>query len=208
MNSFFLSVEGTDGSGKSTQLKKIATYLREKGQTVLMTREPGGTEISEQIRGILLDPKNQDMGDKTEVLLYAAARSQHIEEFILPALSRGETVLTDRFTDSSVAYQGFGRGLGTIVTQVNEIATGGFKPHLTIFLDLPPDVGIQRKKQEVGHTMDRMELEKQTFHQRVYEGYIHLCETEKSRIRRINANRSIEDVFSEIQIYLDELFGF
>lgn len=208
MKGFFLSIEGSDGSGKTTQLHKIETYLKEKGQEILVTREPGGTEIGEGIRQMLLNPENRAMGDKTEMLLYAAARAQHLEELILPAMAEGKTVLTDRFTDSSIAYQGFGRGLGQLVVQTNEIATGGIKPHMTIFLDLPPEVAMERKRGEQGHTMDRMELEKQAFHKKVYDGYIYLCDTEPVRIRRIYAGRSIEEVFADIQVELDKLFDF
>lgn len=208
MRGFFISVEGSDGSGKSTQIKKIEAYLKSKNQEILLTREPGGTMISEKIRELLLDPSNKGMSAKTEMLLYAAARAQHLEEFILPNLQQGKSVLTDRFTDSSIAYQGFGRELGDVVAEVNHIATGGIAPDITFFLDLSPEAGIARKKAEVDHEMDRLELEKQEFHQRVYNGYKALCDLYEHRIYRIDASRDIETVFAEIRGGLDKLFGF
>ena len=131
MKGYFISVEGGDGSGKSTQMQKIEAYLTEMGQEVLLTREPGGTPMAEKIREMILDPANRDLTGRAEMLLYAAARAQHVEEKILPALRAGKTVLSDRFTDSSIAYQGFGRALGDMVAEVNRIATGGVEPDLT-----------------------------------------------------------------------------
>ena len=131
MKGYFISVEGGDGSGKSTQMQKIEAYLTEMGQEILLTREPGGTPMAEKIREMILDPANRDLTGRAEMLLYAAARAQHVEEKILPALRAGKTVLSDRFTDSSIAYQGFGRGLGDMVAEVNRIATGGVEPDLT-----------------------------------------------------------------------------
>lgn len=208
MNGFFISIEGSDGSGKSTQIRNIVAYLKEKKIDLLLTREPGGTPISEKIRDLLLDPKNMEMTDRTEMLLYAASRAQHLEEKILPALANGKTVLTDRFTESSIAYQGFGRNLGDMVATVNHIATGGMTPHLTIFLDLPPAIGIARKHKEDGHVIDRLEMEKQDFHQRVYDGFTALCQEKPEQIKRIDANRTIEEVFADIRFELDKLFGF
>ncbi len=208
MRGFFISVEGSDGSGKSTQIKKIEAYLRGKGQEILLTREPGGTVISEKIRELLLDPSHKEMNAKTEMLLYAAARAQHLAEFILPSLAAGKTVLTDRFTDSSIAYQGFGRELGEIVAEVNRIATGGISPDITFFLELPPEAGIARKKTEEKHKMDRLELEKQEFHQRVSAGYRALADSQRQRILRIDAGQTIDSVFAQIQKGLDRLFGF
>lgn len=206
MRGFFISVEGSDGSGKSTQMKKIEAYLKGKGQEILLTREPGGTAISEKIRELLLDPAHKEMTGKTEMLLYAAARAQHVEEFILPNLALGKTVLTDRFTDSSIAYQGYGRGLGEVVAQVNRIATGGLSPDITFFLELSAKAGIARKKTEEKHEMDRLELEKQEFHERVWAGYGAL--SKEQRILRIDASQTVDEVFAEIQQKLDGLFGF
>ena len=206
MKGYFISVEGSDGSGKSTQLKNIEAYLRESGRDVVVTREPGGTPLAESLRELLLDPQNKNMTDRTEMLLYAAARAQHVEELIMPALSRGKTVLTDRFVDSSVAYQGYGRRLGDMVWDVNRIATAGVMPDITIFLDLPYELGIQRKEKEQGHVLDRLELEKREFHKRVYEGYLEISELEKCRICRIDASKTPDEVFGEIKEKLERLF--
>ena len=145
------------------------------------------------------------MTAKTEMLLYAAARAQHVEEKVLPALQAGKVVLSDRYVDSSIAYQAYGRGLGDMVAQVNAIATGGLVPDLTIFLDLPPAVGMARKQQEENHELDRLEQEKLEFHQKVYEGYDALCKKEPERICRIDASGTIEEVFGQIKAALDEL---
>lgn len=208
MRGFFISVEGSDGSGKSTQMKKIQEYLRSYGQEVITTREPGGTAISEAIRALLLNPENRAMTAKTEMLLYAAARAQHVEELILPALAEGKHVLTDRFADSGIAYQGYGRELGDMVADVNRIATGGTVPDITFYLDLPPEAGIARKQSETAHTMDRLELEEQAFHIRVQQGFAALCQQHGQRIRRIDAGRSADAVFADIQADLDKLFHF
>lgn len=208
MRGFFISVEGSDGSGKSTQIKKIQEYLQSHGQEVIITREPGGTAISEAIRTLLLDPENRAMTARTEMLLYAAARAQHVEELILPALAEGRHVLTDRFADSGIAYQGYGRELGDIVADVNRIATGGTEPDITFYLDLPPAAGIARKQSETAHKMDRLELEEQAFHIRVQQGFAALCQQQGQRIRRIDAAHSADAVFAAIQADLDKLFHF
>lgn len=208
MKGYLISVEGSDGSGKSTQLQNIIAYLEQKNVDLVVTREPGGTALSEAIRGLLLDARYTEMTAKTEMLLYAASRAQHVAEKIIPALEAGKVVVTDRFTDSSIAYQAYGRGLGDMVASVNEIATDGCQPDLTIFLDLAPEKGILRKKQEQHHTMDRLELEKLAFHEKVYAGYQALLQKEPNRICRIDATQNIEDVFVQIQKQLDSLLGF
>ena len=205
MKGYFITIEGSDGSGKSTQLKKIISYLEEKQVDLVVTREPGGTTVAEAIREPILDPAYPQMTAKTEMLLYAAARAQHVEEKVLPALQAGKVVLSDRYVDSSIAYQAYGRGLGDMVAQVNAIATGGLVPDLTIFLDLPPAVGMARKQQEENHELDRLEQEKLEFHQKVYEGYDALCKKEPERICRIDASGTIEEVFGQIKAALDEL---
>ena len=205
MKGYFITIEGSDGSGKSTQLKKIISYLEEKQVDLVVTREPGGTDVAEAIRELILDPAYLQMTAKTEMLLYAAARAQHVEEKVLPALQAGKVVLSDRYVDSSIAYQAYGRGLGDMVAQVNAIATGGLVPDLTIFLDLPPAVGMARKQQEENHELDRLEQEKLEFHQKVYEGYDALCKKEPERICRIDASGTIEEVFGQIKAALDEL---
>ena len=145
------------------------------------------------------------MTAKTEMLLYAAARAQHVEEKVLPALQAGKVVLSDRYVDSSIAYQAYGRGLGDMVAQVNAIATGGLVPDLTVFLDLPPAVGMARKQQEENHELDRLEQEKLEFHQKVYEGYDALCKKEPERICRIDASGTLEEVFGQIKEALDKI---
>ncbi len=208
MKGYFISVEGGDGSGKSTQIEKIKAYLTARGQRVLLTREPGGTPIAEKIRALILDPENRALTPKAEMLLYAAARAQHLEEKILPALAEGQTVISDRFTDSSIAYQAFGRGLGDMVAEVNRIATDGREPDLTIFLNLSPAAGMERKNRQDGHTLDRMERERAAFHESVYAGYLQLAKANPARIVDIAADRPAEAVFADIQAALDTLFGF
>ena len=199
---------GGDGSGKSTQMQRIEAYLTEMGQEVLLTREPGGTPMAEKIREMILDPANRDLTGRAEMLLYAAARAQHVEEKILPALRAGKTVLSDRFTDSSIAYQGFGRGLGDMVAEVNHIATGGVEPDLTIFLNITPAAGMARKNRQDGHVLDRLEQEKAAFHEAVYAGYLQLAKENSTRIADIDADRPVEAVFADIRKALDRVFGF
>jgi len=208
MKGYFISVEGGDGSGKSTQIKKIETYLQEKGLDYILTREPGGTPVAEKIRELILDPANKALTGRAEMLLYAASRAQHVEEKILPALAEGKVVLSDRFTDSSIAYQAYGRGLGDMVAEVNRIATGGKEPDLTIFLNITPAAGMARKNNQDGHELDRLELEKATFHETVYEGYLALAKESGGRIADIDADRPAEEVFADIKARLDQLFGF
>ena len=208
MKGYFISVEGGDGSGKSTQIKKIETYLQEKGLDYILTREPGGTPVAEKIRELILDPANKALTGRAEMLLYAASRAQHVEEKILAALAEGKVVLSDRFTDSSIAYQAYGRGLGDMVAEVNRIATGGKEPDLTIFLNITPAAGMARKNNQDGHVLDRLELEKAAFHETVYEGYLALARESGGRIADIDADRPAEEVFVDIKKRLDQLFGF
>jgi dTMP kinase len=208
MKGYFISVEGGDGSGKSTQIRKIEAYLQEKGLDYILTREPGGTPVAEKIRELILDPANKALTGRAEMLLYAASRAQHVEEKILPALAEGKVVLSDRFTDSSIAYQAYGRGLGDMVAEVNRIATGGKEPDLTIFLNITPARGMARKNKQDGHELDRLELEKAAFHETVYEGYLALARENNERIANIDADRPIEEVFADIRERLDRLFGF
>ena len=208
MKGYFISVEGGDGSGKSTQIKKIETYLQEKGLDYILTRAPGGTPVAEKIRELILDPANKALTGRAEMLLYAASRAQHVEEKILPALAEGKVVLSDRFTDSSIAYQAYGRGLGDMVAEVNRIATGGKEPDLTIFLNITPAAGMARKNNQDGHVLDRLELEKAAFHETVYEGYLALARESGGRIADIDADRPADEVFADIKKRLDQLFGF
>lgn len=203
---YFISIEGGDGSGKSTQISNIESYLKQKGHEVLLTREPGGTPLAEKIREMILDPENKEMTARTEMLLYAASRAQHLEEKIIPALMEGKTVITDRFTDSSIAYQGYGRCLGYYaVSTVNIVATNNRAPDITIYLDIKPEDGIKRKSNQKDHKLDRLEQEKLEFHKRVYQGYEELIECKKGRIVRVDANRPADEVFKDIKTHLDRI---
>lgn len=204
MRGKFITIEGTDGSGKSTQIELLMDYLRKKGADVIFTREPGGTQISEKIREIILDVDNSEMTGITEALLYAAARSQHVEEKIILALEAGKIIICDRFVDSSIAYQGAARGLGAEkIMGINEAALHGIMPDMTLFFDLSPEKGILRKKNE--RALDRLEKEKMDFHEKVYEGYKNLCKKYPERIKPIDADRSIDEVHSEVIEVIDGL---
>ena len=197
MNGIFISMEGPDGSGKSTQIELLSAYLKEKGYDVLVTREPGGTAISEAVRGILLNKDYTEMDYMTEALLYASARAQLVAEVIAPALEEGKAVISDRFIDSSAVYQGIARGLGVEkIYKINEFATKGLLPQITIHLDLPAKVGISRKKNQA--ELDRMELESLDFHERVAEGYRELAGLAPQRIHTIDATLPIEVIHDEI----------
>ncbi len=201
---FFISVEGTDGSGKSTQLELIREYFKERKIDALFLREPGGTAISEKIRNIILDKENDRMAAETEALLYAASRAQLVKEVISPAIEAGKNVVCDRFLDSSIAYQSYGRGLGfDMVFNINSYGVGGLMPDITLFFDLPPEKGILRKASQ--QSLDRLELEGDDFRRRVYKGYVELCERFPTRIKRLDASLSIEEVFESVK---KELSGF
>ena len=200
----FISVEGTDGCGKSTQIPMISKYLENKGYVVNVLREPGGTITGEKIREILLDPVNTDIRDMTEILLYAAARAQIMQEKIKPYLLAGEIVICDRFVDSSLAYQGYGRKVDiNVIIDINKIALDGVMPDITLFFDMPPDIAMKRRL-STGYT-DRIENESIEFHRRVYEGYKALAYRFKDRIKTINAQKTVDEVFNEIIIYLEEV---
>ncbi len=202
----FISIEGPDGAGKSTQLAMLADYCRERGLDVLTTREPGGNPISEKIRGLILDPENTDMSAAAEALLYAASRAQLMDTVIRPALESGRIVLCDRFVDSSIAYQAYARGLGDGVRVINEFATGGIKTDLTIFLDIDPEVGRERNVST--GKKDRMEQEELAFHRAVYEGYKDIARREPERVVCIDASRCTEAVFEDIKaVFEDRLAG-
>lgn len=201
----FITFEGSDGCGKSTQIKKLAEYLTSQGKEVVVTREPGGTDISEQIRGIILDPNNKEEGPVTEMMLYAAARAQIVSELIKPSIEEGKIVLCDRFVDSSIAYQAYGRGLGDQVKIVNSYALQGLLPDVTFFLDITAEEGRKRNKNTDKN--DRMEQEAIEFHQRVYEGYKKIAEDNKDRVVVINASKNIEEVFEEIKKVYDTKFN-
>lgn len=198
MRGIFITMEGPDGAGKTTQIEALSTYLREKGYEVLITREPGGTAISEAVRGILLDPAYREMKPETELLLYASARAQLVGEVIGPAVDAGKAVISDRFVDSSVVYQGIARGLGVeTVYEVNRPAIGAYMPDVTILLDLPAEVGIARKKNQA--ELDRMEQESLEFHKKVAEGYRTLAKRDPERIQTIDATLPIDTICDMIK---------
>ncbi len=191
----FITFEGPDGSGKSTIIQKVYDYLIENNYDVIKTREPGGSPIAEKIRNLILDTENIKMGYRTEALLYAASRAQHVEETILPALNENKIVLCDRFLISSLAYQGVGRGLGIEnVRNINEFAINGVFPDFVLFFDVDPITTLKRKSSL--DTADRLEKEGNNFHERVYNGYKEILNSEKN-IEIIDATQSVEDVFNQ-----------
>ncbi|MDU2219926.1 dTMP kinase [Finegoldia magna] len=191
----FITFEGPDGSGKSTIIQKVYDYLIENNYDVIKTREPGGSPIAEKIRNLILDTENTKMGYRTEALLYAASRAQHVEETILPALNENKIVLCDRFLISSLAYQGVGRDLGIEnVRKINEFAINGVFPDFVLFFDVDPITTLKRKSSL--DTADRLEKEGNNFHERVYYGYKEILNSEKN-VEIIDATQSVEDVFSQ-----------
>ncbi|MDU3805288.1 MAG: dTMP kinase [Finegoldia magna] len=191
----FITFEGPDGSGKSTIIQKVYDYLIENNYDVIKTREPGGSPIAEKIRNLILDTENTEMGYRTEALLYAASRAQHVEETILPALNENKIVLCDRFLISSLAYQGIGRNLGIEnVRKINEFAINGVFPDFVLFFDVDPITTLKRKSSL--DTADRLEKEGNNFHERVYNGYKEILNSEKN-IEIIDATQSVEDVFNQ-----------
>lgn len=198
----FITLEGPDGAGKTTQIDNITEYFHGLGKDVVCSREPGGTKISEKLREIVLDKANGEMADTTEMLIYAAARAQHIAEKIGPALAAGEIVICDRFMDSSIAYQGYGRDLGDQVRIVNNYAINGIEPDITFFMDIDPARGRARIGKDV---QDRLESEKLEFLYKVYEGYKAIQKAEPERVIRIDADRDIDDVKADILSNLDRL---
>ena len=204
MKGVFISFEGIEGTGKSTQAKLLAEYLREKGHRVIQTMEPGGTRISLKIRELLLSPDSREMDHVTELLLYNAARVQHIKEVIGPALERGEIVITDRFSDSTVAYQGYARGLDLkLIDSLDLIATQKLRPDITILLDIDVKTGLARNK--VLNKGDRLELEDISFHERVRKGFIQIAAREPERIKVVDCSESLEGVHQKVVKILSEL---
>ncbi|WP_057742520.1 dTMP kinase [Liquorilactobacillus capillatus] len=199
MRGKFVTFEGPDGSGKTSVLKAITAYLEQTQADYLETREPGGNRIAEAIRKIILDKELTEMDARTEALLYAAARRQHLVETVFPALKAGKLVLSDRYVDSSIVYQGVGRHIGEdAVAQMNVFATGGLIPDLTLYFDVAPAVGLQRiKKYRTNDEVDRLDTEPLAFHESVHQAYIKLAQREKERIITINANQPLENVVRE-----------
>jgi len=198
----FITFEGMDGSGKTTQMHRLAGRLRANGHTVLETIEPGGPRIAVEIRRILLDAGNQELGAPTELLLYFASRAQNVEEWILPALERGEIVLSDRFTDSSRVYQGVGRGLGLdAVEALDRIACRGLKPDLTILVDVDAQASLERawaRNAAAPHRETRMDDQSLEFHLKVHEAYQQLAEREPERVKVVNGRLGMDEIEREV----------
>jgi dTMP kinase len=195
----FITFEGSDGSGKSTQMRLLADRLRSMGREVVETQEPGGTEIGLKIRSILLDSANQKLCAVAEMFLYFAARAQNFDERILPAWERGAVVLSDRFTDSTLAYQGAGRGLGQdVVMQLHNIACHGLNPDLTICIDIDTEAGLERTRTRLGREPDRMDQQAIEFHRKVRARYLELGRENPERIKIIDGNGSRRDVAQRV----------
>lgn len=194
----FIVFEGGEGAGKSVQAKLLTDKLRQDGHRVVVTREPGGTRIGEQIRTITHNPENVDLDPVTEAYLMAASRAQHVRETIAPALEDGKIVISDRFVDSNVVYQGFGRNLGEdVVSRMNDLAVNGAIPDLIILLDVPPEIGLARLQKE-GKMKDRLDMQRRDFYERVHEGYLTLAKKNPSRYVVIDATVAPEEVASVI----------
>jgi dTMP kinase len=198
LSGLFITFEGPDGAGKTTQLQRLASFLENKDIAILRTREPGGTNISDQIRHIILHPEHQEMVEEAEILLYAASRAQHVTEKIKPALEEGKIVLCDRFVDASVAYQGYGLGYGEDkILQINNFATGGLTPDRTYLIDLPPEKGRarmdSRKSNEFEQELDRIEQKEIQYHRQVRHGFHQLAQGNQ-RILLIDGQQSIEQI--------------
>ena len=198
MSGLFVTFEGGEGSGKTTQLRLLANRLRAASEEVIETRDPGGTTIGKEIRTLLLSRESAPVSEATELFLYEASRAQLVRELIAPALARGAVVLSDRFTDSTLAYQGFGRGFDlNLIRQLNRLASDGLTPDLTILFDLDPGIGLERCARSSRADMashDRIEAEPLAFHQRVKEGYLALARQEPDRIRLVDARLSIPEI--------------
>lgn len=203
MCGLFVTFEGGEGAGKTTVIHRVAKELQKEGSDVLVTREPGGIPIAEQIRHIILDPDHTEMEMRTEALLYAAARRQHLIEKIIPALRAGKIVLCDRFIDSSLAYQGYARGIGIEeVLSMNEFAIDRWMPELTLYLDVTPAIGLQRIYANKEREVNRLDLERKQFHDDVYAGYQQVMAMFPERIKRIDGEQAIADVVQEAMAYI------
>ena len=203
MAGLFIVFEGGDGGGKSTQVARLVESLRASGHAVVATREPGGTRIAEKIRSLILDPENLELCDRAEALLYAASRAEHVHHVVRPALERGEIVVSDRYMDSSIIYQGLGRGLGRDeVRNLNLWATDGLLPDLTIVLDVPAGFGLER----VG-TPDRLELAPREMHERIRDYYLAMAASDPGHYIVINARQDIDAIAAVVADHVDELLA-
>ncbi len=201
----FITIEGGEGAGKSTIIERLVKQLSERGQAVVMTREPGGIAIAEQIRGIVLDRANTAMDARTEALLYAAARRQHLVEKVIPAIEQGKLVICDRFVDSSLAYQGHARQLGIEeVWDINRFAIQELMPDLTIYVDVSPQIGLARIARSDIREVNRLDLESLDFHNKVREGYHLLLAKFPDRMLRIDGERTLEQVYRDVLTAIDD----
>lgn len=201
----FVTLEGGEGSGKTTVIAKLKDYLEKRSVPYIVTREPGGIEIAEKIREIILNPSHTAMDSRTEALLYAASRSQHLAEKVEPALAEGKLVLCDRFVDSSLVYQGYARGIGVDeVWAINQFAIHDRMPQLTFYLDIEPEAGLARIAASRDREVNRLDLEDLSFHHKVREGYLQLAERFQDRIVVIDASQTVENVEQEIIRSLEE----
>ena len=205
---FLVSLEGPEGAGKTSVLEAIIPILEDRGIEVLSTREPGGVLIGEKIREVILDPSHTEMDPKTELLLYIASRRQHLVEKVLPALAAGKLVIMDRFIDSSVAYQGFGRGLDIeAIDWLNEFATDGLKPDLTLYFDIEVEEGLARIAANSDREINRLDMEGLDLHRKVRQGYLSLLEKEANRIVKIDASVPLDQVIAITQQLLFDRMG-
>lgn len=205
MKGLFITLEGGEGSGKTTIASMLYNKFKSQGIKVIISREPGGVKISEEIREVIVDINNKEMDARTEALLYAAARRQHLVEKVLPVLNDGGIVICDRFIDSSLVYQGLGRNLGVDkVYKINQFATEGFMPKRTYFFDVTPEIALKRIQKDNQREINRLDLESLDFHNKVYEGYLQICEKYPQRIKKIDATQDIDYVF---QIIFEDIKG-
>ncbi|MCP1312258.1 dTMP kinase [Paenibacillus tyrfis] len=202
---FFITVEGGEGAGKTSAIDAILEQVKTRGYDVLSTREPGGIPIAEQIRSVVLDRNNTVMDPRTEALLYAAARRQHLAEKVIPALEAGKVVVCDRFIDSSLAYQGYARELGMDeVFAINRFAIGDWMPDLTVFMDIRPEIGLARIRADQGREVNRLDLESMTFHNKVREGYLQVLRRFPERVVRVDAEQELDKVLEDIGQMLNQ----
>lgn len=195
----FITLEGVEGSGKTTVAKGVIQVLQTSGYDVLYTREPGGNKIAEQIRDVILDTSHTDMDARCEALLYAAARRQHLVDVIAPALRDGKIVICDRFIDSSIAYQGYARGIGAaLIEDINDFAIAGMRPDLTFLIDVKPEVGLARINKDKNREINRLDLEQLDFHHAVYTGYQVLAKKHPHRVQVVNGEATVGSIVTEI----------
>lgn len=206
----FITFEGGDGSGKTTQLKRLEAWLKIQGRRCVVTREPGGTALGQTLRKVLLEVSERPVVPAAELFLYLADRAQHVQEVIRPALERGDIVLCDRYTDSTLAYQGYGRGIDlNMLRQQNALAHGGLVPDITLLFDCPVQVGLNRtvrRQAESGSMLgaeDRFEREKNEFHEKLRAGFLEMAQAEPGRFRVIDATRSIEEIAQEVKALIE-----